>query len=118
MVARVVTVEPLSDYRLAVTFADGETRLIGLRGLIWSKRRFAPLRDPAVFERACVDEKIHSVSWPNGIDLNPDTLYGLEERPGVVLLAADPTGSADAWGTRLPTPNWSKTSESKPQPAE
>jgi len=35
---------------------------------------FEPLRDPAIFAQAFVDD-FGAVAWPNGADLAPDALY-------------------------------------------
>jgi hypothetical protein len=38
---------------------------------------FAPLREPAAFERAVVDPELRTVVWPNGADFAPEFLRGL-----------------------------------------
>ena len=70
---KVIDLHVLSDYRLEVAFDDG------IRGVASLKERldgpiFEPLRDPAVFAQARIDE-FGAVCWPNGADLAPDALY-------------------------------------------
>ncbi len=72
--ARVTQIEHLGARALRVTFSDG---LIGeldfanaLPGVL------AMIDDDAVFADVVVDPTARTVSWPNGIDLDPDVLYG------------------------------------------
>ena len=37
---------------------------------------FEPLRDPEVFRQVRVDSEGHTVSWPNGADIDPLVLHG------------------------------------------
>ena len=85
---RVVEVEHLGDLSLRLTFSDGLVRELNfdavLRGGI-----LEPLRDPSVFGQVEVDEVAGTISWPNGVDLDPDVLHGDHEpasgRPPVLL---------------------------------
>ena len=70
---RVVSVKPLEDYRLSLTFLDGTQGIISIRDRLFGPV-FEPLRDPAVFGQVHVDE-FGAVAWPNGADLAPDALY-------------------------------------------
>lgn len=38
---------------------------------------FAPLRDPAEFDRVRLDAELGTVVWPGGADLCPDVLRGM-----------------------------------------
>jgi hypothetical protein len=70
---RVVSVLPLKDYRLAVTFDDGTRGEVALCDRLFGPV-FEPLRDPAMFQRVFVDD-FGAIAWPNGADLAPDALY-------------------------------------------
>jgi hypothetical protein len=65
-------VRVLSDYRLGLTFANGERRCCDMRPYL-SKGVFAQLRDPQVFSSAHVS--FDTVAWSNGADLCPEVLY-------------------------------------------
>ena len=66
----------VSGYTLRVTFNDGTSKDIDFsrwfRGPV-----FEPLRDPEYFKRFIVDG--WTVSWPNGADIAPETLYSYSE---------------------------------------
>jgi hypothetical protein len=70
---RVVSVQPLKGFRLAVRFEDGTEGETSLADRLFGPR-FEPLRDPDFFARAFVDE-YGVIAWPNGADLAPDALY-------------------------------------------
>jgi Protein of unknown function (DUF2442) len=59
---------------LALTFADGlqgEVEVLDrMRGPV-----FAEARTPAGFAKMTVDPETGTVTWPDGADLAPDTLY-------------------------------------------
>ena len=61
-----------SDYRLLLTFVNGEMRVFDLRPYL-DKGVFKRLLDPTVFAQVCV--VAGSVEWPGEVDLSYDTLY-------------------------------------------
>jgi hypothetical protein len=72
---RVTSVEPLDGYRLRLTFSDGVVTEADfsddLRGPLAE-----PLRDPAYFLQARIDEESRTVVWPNGLDPDLYVLHG------------------------------------------
>ena len=64
----------LGDYRLALTFSNGEQRIFDGRDFIYSHPLFAPLQDTNRFSQFELDG--WTVSWENGtLDLAPEYLY-------------------------------------------
>ncbi len=72
---RVVSVTPLPDYRLAVTFRDGLSGFVEMKNLIFSESAgvFAALRDAGQFAQVRVE--IGAPVWPGEIDIAPDAIY-------------------------------------------
>ena len=74
---RLKSVTALPGARLRVTFVDGTTGEVDMRGFLGSRKiagtLFEPLGDPAVFAEARV--VLGAVQWPNGADLAPDAMY-------------------------------------------
>jgi len=72
MLLDVVTVKPLPDFKLDLTFENGELRRFDMRPLLAIKpwNRIASLN---LFERARVD--YGTVVWPGEIDIAPETFY-------------------------------------------
>jgi len=71
---RIVSAHALSGYRLSLRFEDGIEGEVDLTELV-GKGVFAAWADPAEFERVFIDPENHTVAWPGGIDLCPESLY-------------------------------------------
>ena len=65
-------VQPLSDYRLLVTFTNEEMRVFDVKPYLESKA-FDVLKDRALFENVHVGGL--SIEWATGQDICPDELY-------------------------------------------
>ena len=66
-------VEPLAGFTVRVTFSDGSQRAIDLEPYLFGPI-FEPIRsDPEMFRRVFIDHG--ALAWPNGADLDTDTLY-------------------------------------------
>jgi len=68
------TATVVGDHRLRLRFEDGLEGEIDFSDF----RRdglFAVLDDPTYFRQARIDHEIGALSWPNGADIAPDTLY-------------------------------------------
>ncbi len=89
----VVGVKVLRPYVIEVTFDDGFRRIVDMEPELWGPV-FEPLRDPAFFAQASVDEELGTVVWPNGADISPEFLYYGDENPYAEFLedAATVTG--------------------------
>ncbi len=74
---RVVAVTPEEDHVLLPRFGNGEQRQLSVRPYL-AYAVFERLREPGFFALAQADHG--TVSWPGGIDLDPDSVY-LESLP-------------------------------------
>nr|VFJ97271.1 MAG: Protein of unknown function (DUF2442) [Candidatus Kentron sp. H]VFJ97305.1 MAG: Protein of unknown function (DUF2442) [Candidatus Kentron sp. H]VFK02874.1 MAG: Protein of unknown function (DUF2442) [Candidatus Kentron sp. H] len=68
----VTAVEPHSDYRLLVTFSNGERKHFDMRPYLHYPV-FRKLENPGFFALASVD--YGTVTWPGDIDIAPETLF-------------------------------------------
>lgn len=73
--ARIIDVEPLVGFTVRLTFSDALVRELDLEPVLVGEV-FDSLRDPDEFARAGVDDVAGTISWPNGVDLDPDVLHG------------------------------------------
>lgn len=74
---RVVDVEHLGDRRLRITFSDGLVRELDLSGTL--RGVLSTIDNDDAFAQVSVDETAGTVSWLDGIDLDPDVLHGDHE---------------------------------------
>jgi len=74
---RVIAVIPIEGHALLLRFNNGEQRRMDVDPYL-AYAVFERLREPAFFARAQADHG--TVSWPGGIDLDPDSVY-LESVP-------------------------------------
>src|SRR5206468_9264438 len=71
---RLVSAEPLPQYRLKVTFNDGLSGVFPVE----PERRggvFLKLLETRVFDAVTINPDFGCVEWPGGIDLCPDTMH-------------------------------------------
>lgn len=79
MILHTTEVTPLPDYRLRLSFNNGESGEVDLSGEL-DGEVFEPLRDPAHFASARHDSILRTVVWDNGADLAPEFLLDLMHR--------------------------------------
>ena len=60
-----------------MSFSDGVVRDLDFAG-VFGRGALAELDDPAFFAKVQVDGVAGTVSWPGGLDLDPDVLRGSE----------------------------------------
>lgn len=65
-------VKPLSDYKLLLTFENGEEKIFDLSPYL-SIGKFAELRDPSVFNSVTIG--FDTIEWINHLDIDPEFLY-------------------------------------------
>ena len=71
---RVTAVEHLGARLLRITFSDGLVRELDFANALPGV--LATIDDDDVFAGVTVDSVAGTISWPNGIDLDPDVLHG------------------------------------------
>lgn len=74
---RAISVTPLENYRLLLTFDNHERRIFDVTPYIRGNW-FGELQNPEVFKSVRIAGL--SVEWPNGQDICPDCLYD-DSRP-------------------------------------
>jgi hypothetical protein len=74
MYPTVISVNPLENYQLRLTFSTHEEKIFDLSPYL-SVGRFKELTDINQFKRVSV--KFDSIEWENGLDLDPEFLYNL-----------------------------------------
>jgi len=79
---RVIDAQYLNDYLVHIVFSNGKEGTIDFKPFI-GEGVFEPLINQTYFKKLFVDG--WTVSWPNGADIAPETLYELAENGGNVV---------------------------------
>jgi hypothetical protein len=74
MLLDVLHVEPQKDFVLVLEFENGERRRFDMAPYI-DQKPWDRLKASNTFSSACVG--FGTVTWPNNIDIDPETLYEL-----------------------------------------
>ena len=69
---RVINVKPEQNYKLLITFNNGEKKSFNVKPYL-GIGIFKELQDVSLFNS--VKPFLGSIQWANGVDLCPDTLY-------------------------------------------
>jgi hypothetical protein len=76
MFPRIANVRHVEEYRLELTFSNGEKAELDFRDRIVGRGGiFAPLEDIEYFKQVKVDSEVGTLVWPNEVDFCPDVLY-------------------------------------------
>ena len=78
-------VEILDNYRLLLTFDNGEKRVFDVQPL-FSFGKFRELASPSLFKTVRVS--FDTVAWSNGLDIDPEYLYEHSESFSPETIAA------------------------------
>ena len=72
---RVRAANPTVGYRVQIEFTDGTKKEIDLEPYLHGPI-FDPIRnDPKLFRSLHVDQRMKTIVWENGADIDPDVLY-------------------------------------------
>jgi hypothetical protein len=74
---RVIEATYLHDYFIHIIFSNGKEGTIDLSSFV-GQGVFQPLTNKLYFKKLFVDG--WTISWPNGADIAPETLYELTEK--------------------------------------
>ena len=75
MLRTIRSVVPEPNYKLRLTYADGETIVVDFTPVIQRGGVFAPLSDPEFFSQVLIGERGRYVQWPGELDFCVDALW-------------------------------------------
>lgn len=74
MILHITEVNYLSDYKLRVSFNNGESGVADLSSVV-HHGVFKALEPQEKFAQVVLDEELDTVVWPGGLDLAPEFVY-------------------------------------------
>jgi hypothetical protein len=86
MYLSVITVKPLKDYEIELTFENNEIKIFDVKNYL-ETGIFKKLKDKKLFNQVKIS--FDSIEWPGGIDLDPEILYK-KSKPKEKLLCKYP----------------------------
>jgi hypothetical protein len=96
MILHITQVHYLSDYKVRVSFNNGESGVADLSSVV-HHGVFKTLESPEKFAQVGIDEELETLVWPGGLDLAPEFVYfqAFKDQPhGTVQLQ----NQFKAWG--------------------
>lgn len=69
---RAISVKPLNDYKLLITFSNNETKVFDVKPYLEYKQ-FSNLKNISIFNTVKISGL--SIEWIDGTDICPDELY-------------------------------------------
>ena len=70
-----VAAEYLGDYKLRISFADGQSGVVDFARYIRKGGIFSKLENLENFKRFTVNQELGVITWDGEIDIAPETLY-------------------------------------------
>jgi hypothetical protein len=74
MILHITSAKYIKDYKVEVTFNDGRSGVADLSDTLRGPV-FEILKDLSFFSQMRIDEKLETITWPNGADLAPEFIY-------------------------------------------
>jgi len=62
------------EYIYRIQFSDKKEGDINFQSFLWGEA-FKDLKDRELFKNAFIDKTAGTITWPNGVDIAPETLY-------------------------------------------
>lgn len=72
---QIIDVKPLKNYRVYIKFKDGKEGIVSLADLVGKGIFKKWQKHPEEFSKVKVNPQTHTLTWPDGIDICPDSLY-------------------------------------------
>ncbi len=74
MIPKIINIQYKKDYIYHIAYADKSQGDIDFKPFLWGEA-FEELKNKAVFKKAFIDDTTGAITWSNGSDISPETLY-------------------------------------------
>jgi len=77
MYYEIIKARHISGYKIELTFEDGSKGVADLEAYSHLDGVFRNFKDIAYFKRVYIHPELAALTWPNGEDIAPETIYSL-----------------------------------------
>ncbi len=74
MTPKISKIQYKEAYIYQIRFADNLEGTINFKPFLWGEA-FEVLKDQTIFKKAFIDDITGTITWPNGVDIAPETIY-------------------------------------------
>jgi hypothetical protein len=69
----------VKDYQVWLRFNDNTEKVVDFKHKVFADKRavFTALKDVEYFKQVSYNQESDTIQWPNGVDIAPETLYGM-----------------------------------------
>jgi hypothetical protein len=71
----IISARYVNEYKIALTFENGRSGVVDFAKFIGKGGVFSRLSDPGFFKKFQVNKELGVITWEEGIDVAPETLY-------------------------------------------
>ena len=75
MFLHVISAEYIDEYKVQVSFNNGQDGTADLSYVPLKGGVFSQLKEKSIFAKLKVDKELATIVWPNGADLAPEYIY-------------------------------------------
>ncbi len=74
MIHKIKKIQYKNRFTYYIRFEDNREGDVDFKSFLWGEA-FEQLKDQEYFKKASLDKTAGTISWPNGVDIAPETLY-------------------------------------------
>ena len=74
MTPKVNKLQYKGKYVYRIQFSDNKEGDVNFQSFLWGEA-FESLKDKKLFKKAFIDKTAGTITWPNGVDIAPETIY-------------------------------------------
>ncbi len=74
MTPKIKKIQYKSEYIYHIQFDNNRKGIVNFQPFLWGEV-FEPLKDEDFFKKAFIDQTSGTITWPNGVDIAPETIY-------------------------------------------
>ena len=74
MTPKIKKIQYKGNYIYHIQFEDNIKGNINFQPFLWGDV-FEPLKEKKLFRKAFIDKTSGTITWPNGVDIAPETIY-------------------------------------------